>query len=87
MLSVYIFVLVLCVADIVRLCRVKGKVADRSNKTVNAEGYDGKKEISKRSRGEASRLKRGVIDYNTANPAEEKGQKKANDVVIHNDSP
>ena len=86
--SVCLLKLISCVADVVGLCRVKGKVADRSNKTVNAKRNNRKEEVSKASGFETYGLKRGMVDYDATNPAKEESQKKAHKVVVvHNSSP
>ena len=62
--------------------RVEEQVADGSHQTVNAKGDHGQENVGKSSGGVAFGLERGVIDDQTADPAEEEGQNKAYDVVV-----
>ena len=72
----------LLVADILVLSGVEEQVADGSNQRVNTEGYVGEQEISPGSGGKAFGLQGRVVDDDTTDKAEEKGQKKTNDVLI-----
>ena len=74
--------LVLLVTDISFLGRIKEQVADSGNQTVNTKGNVGKEEIRQGSGGVALGLKVGVVDDDTADPAQEEGQQKTNQIVV-----
>ena len=81
-----IFVLsVLLVTDNVALCRIKGEVADRCNKTINAKRNCGEENISKRSGGISLGLQRGMVDDDDSNPTEEKCKQKAHKILVFHD--
>jgi hypothetical protein len=72
----------LLVADVLILGGVEEQVADGSNQRVNTKGYVGEDEVSPRSGSEAFGLQGRVVDDDTSDKAEEKGQKKTNDVLV-----
>ena len=75
--------LVLLVADVFGLSRVKRQVADGSDQAVNAAGDVAEDEVSTGARGVALGLQRGVVDDKASDPAEEEGQEETNDFVVH----
>jgi hypothetical protein len=72
----------LLVADVLILGGVEEQVADGSNQGVNTKGYVGEQEISPGSGGKAFGLQGRVVNDDTSDKAEEKGQKKTNDVLV-----
>ena len=74
--------LVLLIADVLFLGRIKGEVADGGNQAVNAPSDQSQPEVSTGSAGVALGLQGAVINDHTADPAQEKGQQEANKIVI-----
>ena len=74
---------ILLIADILFLSGVKGQIADRSNQAVDAEGDRGQEEVSAGSAGETLRFQGRVIDDQAADPTQEEGQQKTNEILIH----
>jgi len=60
---------VFLVANVLLFCRVKRKIADGSNQTVNSKGNHRKKEICSGSAGKAHRLELRMIDNDASNPS------------------
>ena len=80
--------LVLLVTDVLCLCGVEHEVADGSNQRVNTEGQVCEDEVCPGSGGPAFRLQGSVVDDNAADPAQEEGQQKTNEVlVVHDNAP
>ena len=79
---------VLLVTDIIRLSRIEGKVADRSNESVNSKSNGGKNEVEPGSGSVTLRLKRGAVNDDASYPAKEERKKETSDfVVFHSRSP
>ena len=74
--------LVLLVADVACLCRIKAQVADGSYQGVNAKGQVCQEEVSSGSAGVAFGLQRSVVDDEAADETQEEGQQKTNQIVV-----
>ena len=76
--------LVFLIADVLGLGGVKGQVANGGNQAIDAKGNQGEEDVGAGSAGVSLRLEAGVIDNDTADPAQEERQKKAYQIfVIH----
>jgi hypothetical protein len=73
---------ILFVTDILFLCRIKGKIADRCNQGVDSASNITQNDISPGSGRITLGLERGMVDDQAADPTQEKGQKKANEIVV-----
>lgn len=83
--KVTIVVLVFYISNIIFFSRIKIKIADRCNQTVNSTRYETEKQVSQRSSSVSFGFKFCVINNNASNPPQEKGQKKTNKIfVFHN---
>ena len=72
----------LFVADVLFLCRIKEQIADGRNQTVDTKGDHGQKDVRAGSGSIALGLERGVVDDQTADPTQEKGEQKTNEIVV-----
>ena len=82
MLKYVIWLSALLVAEVLLFCRVKYEVANRSNESVNPEGYRRKNEVEPRSAYKSLRLKRGAVDDDASYPAQEEGKQETNEIVF-----
>ena len=74
--------LVLLVADVACLCRIKAQVADGSYQGVNAKGQVCQEEIRAGSAGETLGFQGSVVDNDATDKTEEEGQQETCQVVV-----
>ena len=72
-------------ADVLFLGGIEGQVADSGNQAINTQGHYGQPEICTGSAGVALGLKLSVVDDNAANPTQEEGQQKTNEILVIHD--
>lgn len=62
------------IADIAVVVRVEGQIADRSNQTVDPEGYHGEEEVRASSGPPTIGLETCMVDDQAADPTQEEGE-------------
>ena len=74
--------LVLLVTDTLFLCGIEEQVADSGNQRINTKGKVCEEEVCQSSGGVALGLKAAVVNDDTADPAQEEGQQKTDQIVV-----